>query len=158
MPTRLRPADQAIERYFLEALPGTTLEMVMEPQFWAHCAGHLIRNSKYAGRHHEVRVVAADGSFDVLLTVHRADPFGRWLQMRPISIWETAHADVPVAPPSVRGDGFAVEWGAPAASVLWRIVDRHRNNTVVMQGYASKEDAQAALDAMRADRPAAAAA
>jgi hypothetical protein len=143
LPTRIDRTEQVISRYFHVAAAGTTLEHVLDTGYWPHVARRL-------RLHDEIRVAAADGSFDVELTVSAVDPRGLWAQT--VLLRERKSASGAAAPAAAiwpDADGYRVEFSGPHK---WRILDR--NNSVVEKGLDDEPAAIAALAAIKAKKAA----
>jgi hypothetical protein len=99
--------------------PGTTIEMVLDPDYWVHGGGVLKVNDL-------IEVIAQDGSFELELRVVAVDARGYWAHVRPRYRWPAEgeavkRADAPNTWPDK--DGYRIEWsGSPVHR--WRIIDR----------------------------------
>ena len=132
LPMRIDRADFARSEYFLSAPPGTTVDQVVDPDFWLHVARRLKVNDR-------IEIVAADGSFDMEVRVTAIDPRGLWAHVRPLRVAEGQFAVPEASGAYPDKDGYTVEWGGPHR---WRIV---RGNDVVARDFPDQAAAISAL-------------
>jgi hypothetical protein len=107
------------------AKPGTTIEMVLDPDYWVHGALGEHRGSVFKV-HDLVEILAQDGSFELEVRVVAVDVRGYWVQVRPRYRWPAEGQEIkkefsPKTWPDE--EGYRVEWsGSPVHR--WRIIDR----------------------------------
>jgi hypothetical protein len=143
LPMRIDRADFARSEYFLAAPPGTTVDDVIDPDFWVHVARRLKVNDR-------IEIVALDGSFDMEVRITSIDPRGLWAHVRPLRVAEGRFAVPEASGAYPDKDGYTVEWGGPHR---WRIV---RGNDVVARDFPDQAAAISALMNIKAaKRPAA---
>ena len=152
VPLKITRAEVARVTRFLSVLPGTTREMVLEPDYWVHLGGVLKMDDR-------IEIVAQDGSFDLDLRVIAIDPRGFWVQTRVLREWPARseakaavakEKEIAAAHPRTWPDaeGYRVEWGGPVHK--WRIIDRA--GQVVGKGHPYEQTAIEALDAIKREK------
>lgn len=150
-PSALQLAGYRFAQYQLLVPAGTPLSALLMPEYWIPL-GFKFR------RFDEVRAVADDGSFDVLLTVANDQPVRGApnllpnVQMRVLRLW-TPEEEAEVAP--IREEAakatepdFSVGWGGKAEG--WRVVGP--TGKVLRAAFASEKEAQGWLDQHLAGR------
>jgi hypothetical protein len=143
LPLRIVRAEVARTTRHLAVLPGTTREMVLDPDYWVHLGSTLKVDDR-------IEVVAQDGTFDLDLRVVAVDPRGYWVQTRLLREWvETPGAKKEAAPKTwPDAEGYRIEWAGPVHK--WRIIDRATK--ILGKGYPSEAEAGVALDAIRREK------
>ncbi len=161
LPTQFHPFTRLITHRVIMVKPGTTPEMVLDPDFWVH--GSLQTEGYASGSilkvWDRIEVLAEDGSFDLELRCVAIDARGYWAQMRLLNWWPKSLRvknewlelpDKTSVQQRADPDGYVVEH---AGAHKWRIVDRAKQ--IVDRGYPSEADAWAALAAIKAEKTAA---
>lgn len=145
LPSRLAVASGfAHGEYFIAAAPGTTVEHVVDPDYWLHLASRL----KVYDR---IEVVAQDGAFDIDVRVVATDPRGHYVVVRPLRVWVPDEQDA--RKPSLRqmqaadGDGFIVEEDPVHG---WRVM---RGGDIIARRLKDKATAEAVRADARAGKP-----
>lgn len=113
--------------------PGTTIEDVLRPNFWAH-------NTTRAGVGDEIKVFAPDGTFYMHLVV--LSKTVSTLSVRPLMGWAPSEDEAKEAETNEAGaaDLYEIKWGGNKDR--FRIIDKATMN-VVEAGFGSKADAAA---------------
>lgn len=133
--TRFQPADFNVLRFAAVVPSGTTMADITDPEYFAN---HLDRMKPGM----EITVISDDYALDAVvrvLTVTKTTA-----NLRVLNVY--AEPDASEANDQDKDKDIKASWGGP--SQKWRVT--HGEN-VVDQGFASKEEAQAAADAY-ADR------
>lgn len=138
-PVRLQRRDEAITEWYHRAPQGTTIEHVLDPDFWAHTAAQM-RRTPNKGIGDTVWVVAEDGSFDIEVLVVAVDPRGLWAQVRVLRAWQHEGKTQPAALTGPDKDGYVVEFSGPQR---WRILDR--SGEIVSKDHPDESAAREAL-------------
>lgn len=136
-PSALKQAGYNFGQYQVNIPVGTPFSALLVPEYWINVAGRL-------RRYDEIRAVADDDTFDVLLTVARVEhavgsvPYAK---MRVLRYWEPSHdEDTSEARDEALAEtagGFTVSF---APKHRWRVVDPGGN--VVMKGLETEAAAQ----------------
>lgn len=112
--------------------PGTTLDEMLEPSFWAHVAGKI----DVRGFGSKIEVIAEDGSFYAeLLVTYSTMREIRAVKLHWVDLERTDPLSMPDAPYIAEHKGFG----------KWRVL-RTSDRTVARDGFNSKEDAQRWID------------
>lgn len=125
IPTKLQQAEHEVVCYYHYPDTGTTLEDVLQPEYWSHVARNLRTG-------HRVEIFAADGSYWAMLIVRAAgtrDAVVQTLQHVELG----PQSDIVVAP-----SAYEVKWRGP--SKKWGVV-RREDNEVIRDEFAVKEQA-----------------
>jgi hypothetical protein len=155
LPLRFPRAEIERTLRLIRVKPGTTIDMVMDPDFWVHSGQHLRIDDK-------LEVLAADGSFEVELRCVAVDVRGYWAQMRLLTWWPRNLAVRPEwieskaageTPPQTGPDpqGYLVEWAGPVHK--WRIINRA--GEIVGKGFVTQEDAASEVARIKREKIAA---
>lgn len=125
---------------------GVPAEAVFDPGFWVNA---VQRNDVKPGD--RIEVLAQDGSYDLDLRALEIGPTPNsplWVRVRVLRSWPDAALEGMTAAPAARPslstsvEEMVVEFAGP--SHKWRVV-RKSDRAVLAHGFASKEDAQAAM-------------
>lgn len=142
-PTYLRRAEEETTAWHYNAPPGTTLEHVLDPNFWGHIAGRLL-NTPNRGIADTIRVFAVDGALDALVTVVAVDPRGQWADVR--VVWYRP-IERPVALAADK-DGYKIEHDGQDR---WRVINP--TNEIIAKNLPDQTTAQAELARIKAQKP-----
>ena len=122
-PTSLHDAAFSVPTLFHAPSPGTTLEDVLAPEYWAHVAATLRAGAR-------IELLAQDGAWWAMLLVRAAGKTDAKVQA--LQYVELGQRE------AVTVGGYEVKWRGPARK--WGIV-RTSDLSVLQDGFAVKEEA-----------------
>jgi hypothetical protein len=128
MERNLHAADYARQVFRVNPPAGTTLDEMLEPDYWAHVARRMTP-------HDTVEVVPEDGSFFARLFVVNADKL--WVKMAKIEYVEFGETTAAKVPPSEK---FEAKFAGPNAK--WRIHNKSDNSLVSNDSFQSRAEAE----------------
>jgi hypothetical protein len=129
--SQFMPADYAFPRYAASVPIGTTLEDVLQPDFFGNCIATMRRGM-------EISVMSEDFSLDVRLRVLSTSK--TTAKLRVLDIYAGAGADAKDTEiPKVKPDSIEVTWGGP--NHKWRFL---HGGSVVEHGFATEGEAEEA--------------
>lgn len=132
LPSRLPRAAHERGDYLHRAAAGVTLDMVLNPNYWAHLAERLRIGDR-------IEALADDGSFDVDLRVVAIDPRGHWALVRTRPSVSAAMPAAPFAGPAPDADGYTIDRDPVQG---WRIL---RGRDLIAKDFADEAAAREAL-------------
>lgn len=127
MERNLHAADFARQVFRVNPPAGTTLDEMLEPDYWAHVARRMTP-------HDIVEVVPEDGSFYARLFVLNADKL--WVKMAKLEYVDFGEA----APKLAITDKFEAKFGGP--NVKWRVHNKSDNSLVSNDSFQSRGEAE----------------
>lgn len=110
----------------------TPFQALLIPETWRDVAGDLRVGDR-------IDCMAIDGTFDAELRVVTKGE--QYVKMRVIRYWDSSMVEQDDV--KVSSDGFEVTWGGPNGK--WRVVGPNKEVVPSLTGFASKEDADVAM-------------
>jgi hypothetical protein len=127
MERNLHAADFARQVFRVNPPAGTTLDEMLEPDYWAHVARRMTP-------HDIVEVAPEDGAFYARLFVINADKL--WVKMAKLEYVEFGES----APKLLATDKFEAKFAGPNAK--WRVHNKTDNSLVSNDSFQSRAEAE----------------